>query len=87
MTCGVYMAPYISENGGYLTNSTVGSTLECEFCVIADTNAFLARFGIFYEDRWRNFGIMWGYVAFNVVMAVLLYWAVRVPKKGKGKHL
>ncbi len=55
--------------------------MECEFCVIADTNTFLSSVGIDYEDRWRNFGILWGFVVFNVLMAVLLYWGLRVPKK------
>jgi ABC-type multidrug transport system permease subunit len=83
-TCGVYMAPYIEQLGGYLTNPT--STTECEFCVIADTNTFLSSVGVDYGERWRNFGILWGYVVFNVLMAVLLYWGVRVPKKRREKR-
>jgi ABC-type multidrug transport system permease subunit len=78
------MAPYIEQLGGYLTNPT--STTECEFCVIADTNTFLSSVGVDYGERWRNFGILWGYVVFNVLMAVLLYWGVRVPKKRREKR-
>ena len=62
-------------------------TTECEFCVIADTNTFLSSVGIEYGDRWQNFGILWGYVVFNVLMAILLYWGVRVPKKRKQEEL
>jgi ATP-binding cassette subfamily G (WHITE) protein 2 (PDR) len=78
------MAPYIEQLGGYLTNLT--ATTECEFCVIADTSTFLSSAGVDYGDRWRNFGILWGYVIFNVLVAVLLYWGVRVPKKRREKR-
>ena len=27
---------------------------------------------------------MWAYVIFNIAAALLLYWLVRMPKKGKG---
>ncbi len=83
MTCGAYMASYIEDAGGYLVDSF--ATSDCAFCVIADTNSFLASIGIYYDDRWRNFGILWAYVGFNVGMALLLYWVVRVPKRGKAK--
>lgn len=82
-TCSTYMAPYIEEFGGYLVDPAART--ECKFCVIADTNTFLNSFGVNYEDRWRNFGILWGYVGFNILVAILLYWAVRVPKKQKKK--
>jgi len=82
-TCGVYMAPYIEQLGGYLTNPAV--TTEYEFCVITDTSTFLSSVGVDYGDRWRNFGILWEYVIFNVLVAVLLYWGVRVPKKRREK--
>lgn len=78
--CGQYMAPYIETAGGYLRNSTATS---CEFCSINDTNAFLATVNSFYDQRWRNFGLLWSYIVFNVCGAVLLYWLVRVPKKAK----
>jgi ATP-binding cassette subfamily G (WHITE) protein 2 (PDR) len=85
ITCGAYMASYIEQLGGYLNNPN--ATTECEFCVIADTNTFLSSVGVDYGDRWRNFGILWGYVVFNVLMAVLLYWGFRVPKKKRQQAL
>jgi ABC-type multidrug transport system permease subunit len=78
-TCGIYLAPYIKQLGGYLNNPN--ATMECEFCVVADTNTFLRGVGVDYGDRWRNFGILSGFVVFNILMAVLLYWGFRVPKK------
>ncbi|KAK5270552.1 Multidrug resistance protein [Exophiala xenobiotica] len=80
--CGEYMADYISRAGGYLLDPS--ATSDCKFCKIKDTNVYLAGIGAHYEDRWRNFGLMWAYVAFNVVAALALYWLVRMPK-GKRK--
>ncbi|KAK5551707.1 Multidrug resistance protein [Exophiala xenobiotica] len=76
------MADYISRAGGYLLDPS--ATSDCKFCKIKDTNVYLAGIGAHYEDRWRNFGLMWAYVAFNVVAALALYWLVRMPK-GKRK--
>jgi len=78
MNCGDYLKPYISAAGGYLIDSN--ATSDCSLCPMADTNSFLAQVNSHYSDRWRNFGIMWAYIAFNVVGAVFMYWLVRVPK-------
>jgi hypothetical protein len=38
-----------------------------------------------YSDAWRNFGILWVYVIFNIFGALFLYWLIRVPKVKKEK--
>lgn len=81
-TCGLYMADYISRAGGYLLDSN--ATSDCSYCKIKSTNVFLAGVSSDYGDRWRNFGIMWVYIVFNIVAALVLYWAFRMPK-GKSK--
>jgi len=81
--CGVYMAEYIKVAGGYLADSrAVG---ECAFCQMDSTNQFLQRINASWDTRWRDFGLLWVYVAFNVGAAVALYWVFRVPKGKKGK--
>lgn len=80
-SCSSYMAPYIARMGGYLENPT--STTNCSFCTIRDTNIFLASVSSSYSHRWRNFGIMWAFVVFNVFAALALYWYVRMPKGAK----
>jgi len=77
-TCGDYMADYINLAGGYLTNPK--ATADCAFCAISDTNTFLTSVVSLYSERWRNFGIMWAYIVFNIFAAVFIYWLVRVPK-------
>ncbi|KAH8423757.1 ABC drug exporter AbcA [Aspergillus melleus] len=80
-TCGQYMAPYMAQMGGYLQeeNATAG----CRFCPVADTNSYLHAVGASYADVWRNFGLMWVFIATNVLAACLLYWWTRVPRVRK----
>jgi len=76
--CGEYMSDYMSRAGGYLMNPS--ATSDCNYCKIKDTNVFLASINSEYDTRWRNFGIMWAYIAFNIFAAMALYWIVRMPK-------
>ncbi|KAM0432459.1 hypothetical protein ACHAQK_009684 [Fusarium lateritium] len=78
MKCGEYMQEYIDQAGGYLLDEGANST--CTYCTIGDTNVFLAGVRSDYGDRWRNFGLLWVYIIFNIFAALGLYWLVRVPK-------
>jgi len=53
-TCEDYLGPYMQLAGGYLQDKL--SAVECSFCPIDNTNAFLAGAKASYEDRWFNFG-------------------------------
>jgi ABC-type multidrug transport system permease subunit len=65
--------------GGYLANPD--ATTDCQFCPVSTTDSFLAQLSIFYSDRWRDIGILFAFVGFNILAAVFLYWLARVPKK------
>lgn len=80
-TCGDYMSEYIATAGGYLTNPN--ATADCRFCSASSTNDYLAQLSSSYSTRWRNFGIMWAFILFNVGAALFFYWLARVPKKQK----
>ncbi|KAI1177053.1 ABC-2 type transporter-domain-containing protein [Nemania sp. FL0916] len=82
-TCATYMMAQIQNAGGYLQPGTEGNTADCQYCPIATTNAYLAGIGINYDDRWRNFGLLFVYIVFNIFGALFLYWLTRVPKKSK----
>ncbi|XEU95216.1 hypothetical protein FSHL1_000500 [Fusarium sambucinum] len=81
-TCGDYMKTYLSEVGGYIVS---GSASECQYCTISGTNRFLESKSMSYDNRWRDFGLLWVYCVFNIAAAFGIYWAVRVPKNKKGK--
>jgi ATP-binding cassette, subfamily G (WHITE), member 2, PDR len=78
-TCIDYLRGYIKTAGGYLVNENARS--DCQFCSVKSTDVFLASVSSYWSDAWRNFGILFAYIAFNVAGAVALYWLLRVPKK------
>ncbi|KAJ3938633.1 uncharacterized protein N0V96_011363 [Colletotrichum fioriniae] len=81
MTCGEFLGPFVERAGGYLVDAAARET--CGYCRMNTTDDYLETFEINYDDRWRNFGLLWVYIVFNVVAACGLYWLVRVPK-GQG---
>jgi len=85
MTCGEYMEPFMELAGGRLLDP--GSTDACQFCTLATTDAFLASTSTSYDKRWRNYGIMWAYIVFNLFAALALYWLIRVPKRFKPQNV
>ncbi|KAI1775922.1 ABC-2 type transporter-domain-containing protein [Hypoxylon cercidicola] len=85
MNCGQYLGNYTLAVGGYVEPGTEDRTSNCSFCTIYETNTYLAQAGAVYDQRWRNFGIVWAYIVFNVFGALFLYWLTRVPK-GKKKE-
>ncbi|OAG41545.1 hypothetical protein AYO21_04247 [Fonsecaea monophora] len=79
-TCGQYLGPFIEQAGGYLLDS---DTSQCQFCTVNSTDTFLSLVSISFDHRWRDFGILFVYIAFNVFAAVVIYWLARVPKGKK----
>jgi len=75
-TCGAYLSDYATAAGGTIQNPT--ATSNCEYCSLSNSNQFLASVSISYGDRWRNFGIVFAFVLFNIFIAVLTYWLFRV---------
>lgn len=85
-SCEEYLAPFVAAQGGTVLGGIAADNSNvkmCSFCSLATTDDFLTRFGISYADHWRNFGLLWVYIAANVGLALGLYWVFRVPK-GKG---
>jgi ABC-type multidrug transport system permease subunit len=77
-TCMQYMQKYISVAGGQLLNPE--ATSDCNYCSLTVADQYLSSTGIQYSQRWRNFGIMWAFIVFNVFMAVVMYYLVRVKR-------
>ncbi|KAE8394241.1 ABC-2 type transporter-domain-containing protein [Aspergillus alliaceus] len=75
-TCGDYMAPYLQGAPGVLYNPT--ATQGCEYCQLRNADQYLAGSNIYYGERWRNFGLGWAYIGFNVMGTVALYYIFRV---------
>lgn len=67
-SCQDYLGPFIETAGGYLGNfTTAGVGDVCYYCPARTTDQFLAEnFNMFSGHHWRDLGLVWVYVAFNV---------------------
>ncbi|KAL6887228.1 ABC-2 type transporter domain-containing protein [Trichoderma longibrachiatum] len=77
-TCGEYLAPFLQQAPGQLQNPS--STDQCRYCQLSNADQYLAGSEIFWSDRWRNYGIVWAYIVFNICTAITLYYLFRVRK-------
>ncbi|KAH7413485.1 putative ABC transporter CDR4 [Cadophora sp. MPI-SDFR-AT-0126] len=82
LTCGSYLSAYASASGGAIYNPD--ATSDCQFCTAKIADQFLSSVAISYSTRWRDYGIGFAFIVFNIAAAVLLYYFVRV-RKGSGK--
>ncbi|CAN8098219.1 unnamed protein product [Discula destructiva] len=77
-TCGEYFSAFLESATAVGSLQNPNDTSDCRYCSLNDADGFLAGSGIFYEARWRNFGIMWVYIVFNVFAAIGIYYWFRV---------
>lgn len=84
MTCGEYLGPYQQVAMGSIYNPEAMS--DCQYCTIANADQFLASVSISYTTRWRDYGIGFAYIVFNICVAVLFYYLFRV-RKSSGKSV
>lgn len=82
-TCADYLNAFALQTGGYIENPD--ATSACSYCSMRYTDTFLASVFSSWDDAWRNFGIMWAYLVFNIAVALGIYWLARVPKGNKTK--
>ncbi len=82
LTCGEYLAPLAGQLPGTLQNPT--ATEACRYCSFTLADQFLGSVDIFWSQRWRNFGIMWAYILFDIAAAIAVYYLFRVRGVGIG---
>jgi ATP-binding cassette, subfamily G (WHITE), member 2, PDR len=64
-TCGQYLQRYLQSGApGALYNPD--ATSQCQYCPLSNADQFLAGSNIYPSQRWRNFGIGFAYIIFNV---------------------
>ena len=83
-TCGTYLRDYAALGGGRVYNPD--AMADCQYCTASNADQFLQSVAISYTTRWRDYGIGFAYIGFNIFMAVLLYYLIRV-RKGSGKSM
>ncbi|KAH7144143.1 ABC-2 type transporter [Dactylonectria estremocensis] len=75
-TCGDYLSEFLSEASGSLQNPD--ATEQCRYCSLTVADQYLSGSNIFYSERFRNFGIVWAFIFFNIFIAVATYYMFRV---------
>lgn len=80
-TCASYLSSYITSNNVQLLNPK--ASVNCQICEYGYTDDLLASYGIYFSQRWRNWGITVAYNCINIGLAFLLWYLVKVPKKGR----
>jgi len=80
--CGTWLAPYAKAAGGEVYNPD--SFSDCEYCTATVADQFLSGVSISFTTRWRDYGIGFAFIFFNIFAAVFLYYFFRV-RKGSGK--
>ncbi|OBA28057.1 hypothetical protein HANVADRAFT_51777 [Hanseniaspora valbyensis NRRL Y-1626] len=75
-TCGDFLATYTENNPGYINNPD--STGICEYCPYNTEDQVVEHFGVYWDQRWRNFGLIWAYIIFNFVAMLVCYYYMRV---------
>ncbi|KAJ5538316.1 CDR ABC transporter [Penicillium frequentans] len=77
-TCWEYLKDYATAAGGQVINKA--ATSSCEYCSVTVADQYVAQSGIYYSQRWRNYGIVWAYIVFNIFIAVMTYYLFRVKR-------
>ncbi|KAI1461133.1 ABC-2 type transporter [Annulohypoxylon moriforme] len=82
-TCDSYTSDYVRQAGGYVRNGTDAGT--CQYCQYATGDEFGKQFSVYYENIWRDFGIVCGFIAFNyIVIYISTWWRFRGKNPFKG---
>ena len=81
MSCAQYLGPMMQQAEGVLQNPN--ATESCRYCAFSVADQYLVGVDIFWSERWRNWGIVWAYVVFDIAVAVLLYYVFRVRGVGR----
>ncbi|KAL3232856.1 Protein SNQ2 [Nakaseomyces bracarensis] len=79
-TCGQYMEKFLSSRSGYIVDPE--STTECAYCIYSVGDDYLKHISASYSYLWRNFGIYWAYICFNIIAMVAIYYIFHVRGVG-----
>ena len=78
-TCAAYLAQYFKSGApGQLYNPS--ATAGCQYCPLTNGDQFLAGSNIYASQKYRNFGIGFVFIIFNIWAAVTLYYVFRVRR-------
>jgi len=72
-TCGSYLTSFIKQQGGYLLqNDTSGAP--CRYCQFATGDEYGKSLNVSWDNRWKDFGAIWGFVMLNFFLVFVISW-------------
>ncbi|KAI0966753.1 ABC transporter PeaB1 [Xylaria arbuscula] len=77
-TCVGYAAEFLRSATGYLLNPN--ATVDCQYCRYTDGQSYYAQWGYDFVNRYKNVGIVIGFIAFNYTAVIALTYALRIKK-------
>ncbi|KAI7822125.1 ABC-2 type transporter-domain-containing protein [Kickxella alabastrina] len=78
-TCLEYAGDWIKTASGYINNPE--STSSCQYCSFKVGDEFYESLSWSFTHRWRNIGILLGFIVFNVAFTVLMIRIYKVNKR------
>ncbi|CAI4034881.1 hypothetical protein SMKI_12G0170 [Saccharomyces mikatae IFO 1815] len=75
-TCGEFTKPFFELGTGYIANPD--ATSDCAYCQFKVGDEYLARINASFSYLWRNFGLIWAYIAFNIFGMIAVYYVFQV---------
>ncbi|KAL8713735.1 MAG: hypothetical protein Q9220_002261 [cf. Caloplaca sp. 1 TL-2023] len=70
-TCESYTRQFIQQAGGYLAAEMDGL---CQFCQYKNGDEFAKGFNVFYDKKWRDYGIFFAFCGFNFALVFVSSW-------------
>ncbi|KAJ1721035.1 ATP-binding cassette transporter snq2, partial [Coemansia biformis] len=78
-TCSDYAGEWVKHASGYLNNPDASAG--CQFCPFSVGDEFYHSLDWNFSHRWRNFGILMGFLAFNIAFTTLMIKVYKVNKR------
>lgn len=72
-TCAQYADSFVQQAGGYFLDPA--ATNSCSYCQYANGDDYTRGLNVFWTHLWRNYGIFWGFIVFNIIMIYVITWA------------
>ncbi|KAJ2815650.1 ATP-binding cassette transporter snq2 [Coemansia sp. 'formosensis'] len=78
-TCNQFAGSWVASTHGYLRDPA--ATGSCEYCVYRTGDEFFKTLSWAFAHRWRNFCILLGFTAFNILFTVFMTRMYKVNKR------
>ncbi|KAJ1797698.1 ATP-binding cassette transporter snq2 [Coemansia sp. RSA 2399] len=78
-TCGDYAGDWVSSAAGYINN--LDATSACEYCAYKVGDEYFTTLNWSFTHRWRNVGVMFGFIVFNIAFTALMIKIYKVNKR------